>query len=516
MDTPQHMEQYQMQTVAKSVEMIKQLKAKYEYATDKSERLVFSEKAQKEFQEIITLLSSKDTNVVAQGIIKINTILQLYGLRLTDYAYKTKDPDFYQLIKLLRLSLGDPYPILQKGLGFAQAFDMHSTTQELSTKAAFPLTADAHSFTKDADYFVFQMLCGPSTGRLTDNWLMSDDFVPPRVVRAGARSIDMCDKNTSLVHSNNLYTLDLSPQKKSATAANQAVAQYNVTDYLVEFLDYGSIGSIDSEMQKFEDWWQVNVDQHTRSRFQKMDEDYARLVVRTQDSIFGTSRGAEDSTLSALGYALTHAADWLNFSRYLPKTIDLTLKWQLEVYLNILQSLTDNSMSVENKMKNKNYLELARKNAEFPEKRQDIYLKKSVLIEKLRQAFKAYLLQMQPNTDLTFTEYINLSNQITSLVNDVKVQMGLAEKDMDNSTPDNTVLLVKTAQAEQSLSLKQKVATSALNGLTLLEAEIKRFVRLRLQLSNTLDIDAEEFNKMISNSSEKNKKNKTYVPGKSY
>jgi hypothetical protein len=515
LDTPQHMEKYQLQTIAYALKKIKKKKIELEKAEVSSNRLVLSPQAENLFQNITDLLATENIEKISQGLVKINMILEIYGTPSKEYQFKNTEPVFFELINLLRLTIGNPYPILVPGAGFSQAFNLHSTTKELSTNSAYPLKGPTYDFNKDSDFFTYQMICGPFLGKLTENSFMSDNFLPPTVLKEGSKPLQICNTNSTLVRSSNLYSIQLNNETDVKDKSLRESKNFNITNYLVEFFDYAAFGDFRSSTPKFETWWSQNVNESTRLRIHKMDEDYAKIVTKTYDSIYGTSYGV-DTKMSAIGYALTTAADWLNFSKYLPKNIDLTLKWQLEVYLDILQALYDNSMSAENKLKNFNYLELARTNAEFPNKRQEIFINKSQLIEKLREVFNQYFIQMQPDFQLNLEDHLNLSKKITSLINDIKIQSKIAEQDNDKSTDTQTILATTAPNAADQFDLKQKIAQSALNGLVLLEADIKRFIRLKIQLSSSLDIEIEEFNKMRDGTNEQKPKKQGYIPGQSH
>lgn len=514
LDTPQHMEKYQLKTIAYAVKKIKELMAKASNSTSK--KLNISTQAENVFKTIIDMLESDNIDTIAQGLIKINTILEIYGTPSKEYQFKNNDPVFFELVNLLRQMIGNPYPILVQGAGFSQAFNVHSTTKEISTNAAYPLTGPTYHFNKDADYLTYQMICGPSIGKLTENQLMSDNFLPPSILREGSKPLQLCNSHSTLVRSENLYSMQLNNAKEVNNKSLRESKNFNITSYLVEFFDYNAFGDFRSSPPEVEAWWLDNVEKGTKPRLSKMDEDYARLVTKVQDTLYGTSYGA-DTTLSTVGYALTKASDWLNFSKYLPKNIELTLKWQLEFYLIILQSIYDNSMSEANQKKQLNYLEIARNNAEFSNKHQDIFIKKSQLIDNLHKAFDEYFLQMRPDAQLNLDDYVKLSEKITNQINEVKIQYGLAERDNEKSTETTTILLPLDEKKSNAFNLKQKAALSAINGLVLLEADIKRFIFFKIQLSSSLNIEIELYNKiMTSTNKDKKPKNQGYIPGQSF
>lgn len=408
-----------------------------------------SKKSQNFLQNVFVKLSSTDLSTIASGLQDLNKISGHYGRLSIERTLNGQDPQLTKLALQIRNELGNPEPKLQQGQGFATAFSTNSAFLETAREANFKWNGRNFSFKNDGDYLFYQMLCGPRQGLITDNILFTDNFVAPSILKPDAKP-DFCTANGSYLTSENLYGIKIDNQHK-------------FIEYLIKNLNYNTIGDYRDSNTKnqFDTWWQKNVKEVINSKFKTFDQKYQQLVEKTYERIFSP----------------TTIIDKLNQSRYLPKTLFSALQWEMQVYVNLLSSLGNANP----KIKNINYLEASKQ-------LNSLYGNESEKVLKIRQSYLNYLELLKKN-EIRFEDYSAIKTEIDDSLENFKAELQLKSK------------------------VQEEALAKTLIGLASVESEIRRFLRMKILLSQTLEMDTKEFIADInSQQSQKPKRNSAINP----
>ncbi len=456
-----------------------------------------SKKAQAQWSETLRLLSSQNVIEVGRALVTLNSIVGVYGIERQQKAGFLTDTQFTDLMEALRNTIGNPLPILHKGAGISQAFADSSGNLEMAREANFSWRGKTYTFNKDGDYLTYQMLCGNSQGALTNNWVFSDEFIPPRIVKNNSKPLQLCNSLATHVSSDRLYSLELTNTATKKTFGS-------ITDYITEHLNYNSVlGDYRDNKNKgqFDIWWSSQVKESIRPRFQDFDLRFKQLAEKNREVLLGTNKSALNKVLDAT----------FNWGQYLPSSLLNSFMWELEVYLDLVQSV-----ATSNKASNEpNYLLAALKKSKL-ERSSGVYGARVAELNELNLLFNEYIKLLQ-EPEITFEQYGEVSSKIKSMITSIKTKTGADQsaesKNVFAAEPAEKVSDDKTEIVKIDFSknsTKHKVAVAAIQGLTMLEAELRRFLRMKLLLSQTLDIDTKEFNADMG-SDDKSQKSSTKV-----
>lgn len=408
-----------------------------------------------------TKLLSEDVSVLGLALSELNTIVGIYGPEKQSKSGYRNSLSYISFLEKIRSQLGNPMPVLYHGAGLAQAFADSSGTVEMAREANFSWSSNTYSFNKDSDYLTYQMICGSEKGSLTDNMFFTDNFLAPRILKNGSKPVQLCNKLATFVTSNNFYAMPLTNEVTGKTYAG-------VTEYITQNIDYSVLGDYRNNKNKsqFDTWWLANVKENLKPRFNKFDEKYKILTEKTADTLLG--QNASDKTyMDFIKTRLVNGVDILNQSTYLQKNIVSSLRFELEFYFDILESIT--------RSQNSNVLKIVSLKAivenSKSNKSNGIYGDRIAEITALKTLFESYFTMLSQNA-ITFDSYLEASKKISEQVEAVKTKLTFDEK---------------------KFPIKQAASLSTLDGIKLVESEIRRFLRMKLLLSQTLDIDTQEF-----------------------
>ncbi|MBC7420905.1 MAG: hypothetical protein H7328_09265 [Bdellovibrio sp.] len=446
----------------------------------------------KQWELLLSKLLSAKANEIGQGLVDLNTIVGVYGIEKQRKANFLADPKFMNLLISLRKELGNPLPVVYAGAGFSQAFAMNEATLEMAREANFSWSGKTYSFTKDGDYLTYQMVCGGEKGVLTDHLLFSDDFIAPRIVKANSKPLQICNNYGTFVNSNNLYSMVLTNEASKKDSVG-------ITNYITENINYDILGDFRDNKNKgrFDKWWSANVKEATRPRFRDFDEKYQVLVNKTFDAIWGTN--ASDATyLDFVKSRAVKGLDLINQSNYLPKTLAGSFHFEIEFYLDILQSvsLKKNTASYNSV----SFLDRIAENSKNSASA-GVYAKRVSELTELKSLFDAYF-NLLEKRQVTFEAYLDFSKKIREQIEVIKKRLGA-----DESAKQSKLVNEEKTEAEKQTDVKTEIqkinfkqqpakhatAIAAIDGLNLVESEMRRFLRMKLLISQTLDIETKEF-----------------------
>lgn len=238
-------------------------------------------------------------------------------------------PDPYYLLKkelkAFRNILGNPMPQLYEGSGFAMAFDTHVANYQLATAAKFDLKDENYKFAKTADYMLFHMICGPQKTKIEEGMFSGINLIPPRIINY-REELEIC-KDTWFfknVTSQNFHQIPITVD---------GIEYQNISRFMVNRINPSLIGNyrdIDKtdKGKGFDQWWTNNILPSLQTTLRSLDKRYEKLVEKTYQQV-NDQKGFAD-------FAIDY---YTNQSYYLDRNIGDNLRYEFEVYLNILKSM---------------------------------------------------------------------------------------------------------------------------------------------------------------------------------
>lgn len=474
----------------------------------------------KELNAVIQKLLSQDNLRMASGLNDLNNIIQteevqiqsgITGVAVTSSYYS---PEFQDIIYSLKKELGRPQPVVYPFAGYSQAFAANSVNQVSAEAADFSKWSvkNKFQFNKEADLMMYAIICGKPKGSLYKVELagvndLSPQFAPPSLLKSNSDRFEFCN---SFRTTNDLYSTSIANQK--------------LKDYVLKNLNYAAIGDYTDKKNQntFETWWLNNAKDPLRAEFKKFDTEYKKLFEVAYKNYFDQRS------------FFKFAADSLNQSKYLPKSLNASLKAESRLYLQILSraltadNLTPNAQSMKalspttknslsghtvpmfliadlliNGRPAFDYLEFAKRSSEEVNY-VSLYKQTPREIIKLNSMLEAYS-ALITDENINFDKYIEQSKKIDTGINEILVLVGLKTKKSQEASVDEDLSASATGTENsdnvyedvpvQSPTYKQRMALAAVKGLKQIESEIRRFIRMRIALSQSLDIDTQEFMK---------------------
>lgn len=477
---------------------------------------------QAQFNRIIEKLLSGDNNKMSSGINdlnKVNASEQIYvaatGTWEDNSGYSLQ---FQDLVLKLKREIGNPQPVVYPLAGYSQAFAANSINQVVAEAADYSKWSlyNKYQFNKEADLMMYKLICGKPQGnlyrvKLGIDWL-SPQFDPPSLLKPNAATREFCDKS-----------------KSTRTLYSTKIGNQDLKDYVIANFNYSSIGDYKNKMNAdiFDKWWIKNAKEPLNKDFKNFDTEFQKLFKLSYSNFFEI-RTFDFSTTSAAFKTyydmFKTAVDKLNISWYLPSSINASLKAETRVYLQMLsrilmkdaglpqhETLLFNQLEHSKTITFINYLEFATRTSE---QLNYIPLYKSLpkeleRLDLLLAAYPTYMMQQ----NVSFDRYIAHSKKIDTAINDILVLLGL-KRLVANSSNDIEDLSAPEAPSAsgnentdkvyedipvQNPTYKQRMAIAAIRGLRQVESEIRRFIRMRVMLSQSLELDTQEFMKDWNN-----------------
>jgi hypothetical protein len=479
------------------------------------------------FNSILSQLANSNVSEVAKALIEINQIL---GINIYEENLRNKkslySEEFVGLLKALRTALGNPYPVAYEFAGFSQAFAANSNYESTAIEADYSLwsVSKKYTFNKATDLMTYKIFCGGETSSIDKtstatnlfglfntkreiNWL-APNFDPPSLLKKSKELTEYC---SAIRKTRDFYVL-------SENLYGQKIGDKPMNEFFLQNFNYSSITGDYTKKENannFEKWWLTYGRQPMDAEFKKYDSQFKQLVEITRQNIFG-----DKSYFSWF-------VDRINQSKYLQKNIKSNLQFETNFYLQIISRALDKSKLIPLADKY-GYLEKSAQVFEN-EKFSAISSKADVPeIQKVVDLFNAYIIfVMQDKVD--FDKYVAHSKKIDTAINDILVLAGLKMSSKSNpdqvkqeepleiiditgenenkpvaNTPSSTGTEVSSITYKdvevKNPSLRQKAIVASVKGLRLVESEIRRFIRMKVALSQGLELDTKEFMEDWNNS----------------
>ncbi|MCC2678931.1 MAG: hypothetical protein K0R29_1507 [Pseudobdellovibrio sp.] len=456
----------------------------------------------------------KSTRLFAMG-----TALKEMQSQIAIYEIQSRDPEmrmpmygagYIQALKDIIKHVGDAQPHIEKYSGFTKAFEIQTANQALEEQADFGRFSLKYAFNKIPDLMFYKLICGEQNGKLETTRLAGVNifhpkFSPPSLLKPNADRAAFCSSADPRMYSKKVGDKDLH-------------------DYISKNLNMAAFGDLRGDQPAsavhFERWWMQHAKAPISGEFAYYDQQYRKVVQKAYNNYFD-NRGW-----------YKYIVDGLNRSLYLPKSTEKSLNAEANLYLQILNramlarapvpnrgtdmpgeeqgwlswigdqlSRVTIQTSIKDVMLPFDYVEYATKSSQeegFP----NMYGHTVAEVNHLNNLLKYYS-NFFKATNLNFDEYIKHSKRVDNTIHLILVKLGLekevavpAEAVEDFSQPatsgtENTPKSYEPVQV-QNPSYKQRVAIAAIRGIRQVEAEIRRYIRMKVALKHMLQVNDRE------------------------
>ncbi len=457
--------------------------------------------ALEKYNAILKKLASNDINIIAAGLNDMNQILSAVDATSKENSYhQYANTKLFESLIAVRDLLGNPLPAVLPLSGFAQAFTVNEPMKTISDEADFSLwsASKLFKFNKPTDLLMYKIICGNKLASFdktkvkpTNLDALSPQFDPPSLLSPNADRGTFCSE---LRTSANLYSTPIN--------------QKSMSEFLVNNLDYNIIGDYREKTnpEPFKTWWTKATNDAAKSEFEMLDTKFKNLTKKAQANMFNDRSWDK------------HAADFLNKSKYLQNNLVGQFKTETELYLQLIQrALTPAADKNLQKLNpNPNYLVATVKSSKNTTYKA-LYGRTYTQLQKLSGLMNTFYPIMQQEK-VDFKTYILHSKQIDTAINEILVAAGLkvmasAAKTADakKESDEEDILGSTTSEGSEtsdtdykdtdvkSPTVRQRVIIAAVKGLRQVESETRRFIRMKVLLSQSLEIDREEFRKDYGN-----------------
>lgn len=441
---------------------------------------------QAKLNSILEKLLSQNDQKMAAGLNEMNQIVSAEEMTDTNNNFRRYSPEFNKIIEGLRDFLGDPLPVVYPFAGYSQAFAANSIYQVTAGAADFSKWSlnQNFRFNKEADLMMYKIICGKPTASLYKVALAGVDFFSPQFDPPTLLN-PVKDKERDLFCSSSRNTNNLYSTK---------IGNKSLQEFMLANLNYSVIGDFReaNPTNSFDKWWLKTAKDPLNVEFKNFDERFKKLFAAAYANFFDQRS------------FFKFFVDGLNQSKYLPKSMHTTLKTEADVYLQLLnRALLETRALPKENLNTFNYLEFSRKSSESLNY-SSIYsqpLPEIIRLRDLLDSYFVFIMQSQVN----FDQYIAHSKKIDTAINEIFVKLKLkkvvqgADAGAEDLSAPASVSGTESSQkvyediTVQDPTLKQRIAVAAVKGLKQVESEIRRFIRMRIVLAQSLELDSKEF-----------------------
>ncbi len=227
-----------------------------------------------------------------------------------------------RLVAKLKENIGFVRPIKEKGRAYMKNFEVHSMYTRYYDMIDYPKKPGRYPLETPAEYFVYQMICGPDPeigeSLIKKSFIGYDTFIPPKI-----RSIDhsmnhFCNSSyfdafagasNKTMYTDAFQVLTTKGEKKSYTG----VLEYLADNIRTRVLDFNTMSN------NLSLWWDSEVSPQLNTFFNSYSKDYVEVI-------------------KSLEQSLTKSGD-LHGSNPISESPIMSLKQEAKFYLTILNEM---------------------------------------------------------------------------------------------------------------------------------------------------------------------------------
>lgn len=454
----------------------------------KTARTGFNEKENKILNEILEGLNGSTDGVKAEGLQKLVKAYKKvkFDRENTGNAFepaadiKEYSAHFAAAILGMMAELGNPNPVMYPLDGFSHAVSVNEGFKSAEVSAGYSSWSllKKYKFNKASDIMVYNLICGKSIGSLNYTRvkkidIFAPEFTPPSLLNANADRNQYCQSFSS---SNNMY--------------NAKIGSGGVSQYIIKNMNSKLLSS-----DTFDAWWGANVSKKVNKEIGVYDVKYRELVQKYMDA-YNNKRSFVVKAMDALNF---------NKTEY-PTGLKAALELETNVYLQLInRGLMASAYTTE-----KNPVRAASALASQPEFR-SIYKKSTEEVKQLGAMFKQYhaLIQNYPMNRKNYVAVMEMSKKTDEMINDILVIAGYKKVAQAKSQEESFDLLNLFENTEVTSkqytdvkvlkpTIKQQTILSAVKGLRQVESELKKLLRMKAMLADSLELDNKEMNSALA------------------
>ncbi len=428
--------------------------------------------SEKKFIAMLIGLQSTSATEQGQQLIQLNTLLGVYSRELTrERAYLTNE--LVISFKKLRQEIGNPLPIMDRGAGFSQAYMAKDTNQMTASAANFDLSRKQFNFNKASDLMFYNMICGSEKAEINELVFTGLNFMPPRLSQENPEKLNFCAEYGAYMTTNSLYKAQIQNGQKNVLATDYLISQ--VSPEIMKSIELGS------ENSNFETWWNSNTAPAIQAKFKNLDSRYQTLVAQAYGNILD-QKGYID-------FALDMYSHW---SQRLDSNILDNMNFELEFYISTLESVLNKKQ-----IKTSNYLDSLVEKSKL-EKFNSVTLPKNLeksdamnihqvakydnailyRVLSIKKSYKDLISLLQSHEKIDFKKIEELNIQLSQSI-------------------DGVYAKIKDYEKIEELPSEIKMLFSIRKGLESLEIDLKRYLFMKVNLANRLEIDTAKMNEFL-------------------
>lgn len=365
-------------------------------------------------------------------------------------------------------ALGDPKPQLKEGSGFNMAFDTYIAHYQAGREADFDLKDENYKFNKPSDLMMYQMICGDSQAKIEEGTFSGINFLAPRLT-SYTGELKFC-KDTWImknVKSDSMHNWTIEYGGKTYENPTRFIMSRMYGHLLGNWRDFDKM----DKGQGFDRWWVTSILPSLQTQLKKLDERYSK-VVEDADRQINDHKKWYDRAIDAT----------FNGSYYLDKNVGDNLRFEFEVYYNILKTVLLNEKSTSKRWSDHLYDVHARS----IERRNVIpQVSSEASAQRLKQRYKWLFRFMK---DVPAEEITNLDEFSERLLLPAREKLKLV-RESHLKTPQQWVKNAKLLKNVLTLEVSLNALTKELNVIRMQEFEMnfKNFMALIKQKNLKFD-----------------------------
>lgn len=303
------------------------------------------------------LLSTKKSDLV-KGILLWNEIV--LG---NSGKPRTVTGDAHSYLKILRDILGNPHPILFKGMAFPYIFEADPGNHEMLKPNTYQIPKNKYQylFHSASEYFNHEMICGEEKARIVWSEGWDAVFNPPKVVAENPASRRAFCHPQALMTGYNHYSLQYTKSLSLFSTGPLVGVLPNILANLIpdlEKVDVNQAISGDSttardkntkvEMQKISDWWIQASTVEFESFLEKREKTWIESHKKLQFNLTRSDNITRDMKWDSYANIVNPMLEKLRVGEKLPFNLVSALAVEWDQYTKVLNALNgDSSLSAE-------------------------------------------------------------------------------------------------------------------------------------------------------------------------
>lgn len=300
-------------------------------------------KSFEKYRELLSNLRSKSKKEVRHLTDKIDARfdkgVELYSKLIKSQTQASRHPITQKLI----IKVGASNPHHEVGRAYLKNFAIHSDYVKYYEELSFPSVKGAYPIKTPAEYFVYQMICGPDAelghSLVEKSYFSYDTFTPPRIRSNNHYMTQFCDphfiaKRTE--HRNkkmytDTFTINFDLSKNGDYSKTEKKEYHGILAYLKDNIRTSVLDLKQAELNPDDDysgnyftqWWDKNVASNLNNLLDSYADDYTKVIQVLHESFKskGTLRAKNPISASPIESILQESRFYLTIINEITKDL---------------------------------------------------------------------------------------------------------------------------------------------------------------------------------------------------